>query len=447
MAFNDRYGLPVSTSSAKAFDHYQDGMDRLLSYRVGAAESFAAAIEADDGLALAHAGAALYAYFLGDPSASASIGKARDRVAGTSRREQQHVDALSTLMSGNGTRGLAMIEEHVREFPRDALLVNQASSTIGFGGRADREEYRLAFVERLAPSYGDDWWYQSALSFAYHEVGRFEESRKLSEASLAQYPANANAIHNLAHVWFETLDVDAGAARVAQWLAGCERRSPYYCHLAWHLAMFELHRGRPERALEIHERDIANASNPRMTLMDGAAILWRLMLDGHAPLPWRPLTDVARRVARPGFVFGEIHAALAYAAAGDEAALSALIDGLRALDAKGHPIAGPVALPLVRGIAAYTAGDYATALDYFEPIDADIHRMGGSHAQWEIFEETMVVCQLELGRYDDAMRLLRRRLARRPSPRDAALLDRARAGGAAGAGAPAKRDGPDRGRA
>ncbi len=107
---------------------------------------------------------------------------------------------------------------------------------------------------------------------------------------------------------------------------------------------------------------------------------------------------------------------------GDGAALSALITGLRALDAKGHPIAGPVALPLVQGVAAYAAGDHAGALALLESVDGEIHRVGGSHAQWELFEETRVVCQIRLGRYDDAVRLLRRRLAHRPSPRDLVWL-------------------------
>jgi len=57
-----------------------------------------------------------------------------------------------------------------------------------------------------------------------------------------------------------------------------------------------------------------------------------------------------------------------------------------------------------------------------------MHRIGGSHAQWELFEETMVVCYLELERFDDALRLVRRRLARRASPRDRRWLERASAG-------------------
>jgi hypothetical protein len=62
-----------------------------------------------------------------------------------------------------------------------------------------------------------------------------------------------------------------------------------------------------------------------------------------------------------------------------------------------------------------------------ESVHDEIHRVGGSHAQWELFEETMVVCQLRLGRLEEAQRLIRRRLGFRRSPRDLAWLDRATA--------------------
>jgi hypothetical protein len=87
-----------------------------------------------------------------------------------------------------------------------------------------------------------------------------------------------------------------------------------------------------------------------------------------------------------------------------------------------------VVLPIVHGIAAFAAADYAGALAHLEPVEREMHRIGGSHAQWELFEETMVVCYLELARFDDALRLVRRRLARRASPRDQKWLERATAG-------------------
>jgi hypothetical protein len=107
------------------------------------------------------------------------------------------------------------------------------------------------------------------------------------------------------------------------------------------------------------------------------------------------------------------------------------MDGLRALDAKGHPIAGTVALPMVQAAGAFVAGDHSAVLAHLEPVEHEMHRVGGSHAQWELFEETMIVSYLALGRFDGALRLLQRRLARRASPRDVRWRDRATAGLAA----------------
>jgi tetratricopeptide (TPR) repeat protein len=340
------------------------------------------------------------------------------------------VEAVSAFVAGETARGLDLVDEHVRDFPRDAMLVNQASSAIALTGRTDREAYRVAFLERLAPAYGADWWFQSALAFTYHEVDRFEESRRLSEAALGQNPRDAGAAHNLAHIAFETLDIAGGSAFLDAWMRGYDRRAHFHCHLAWHQAMFALHEGRYAEALAIFEREILTASNPRSRMTDGTALLWRVRLDraSERALPWRALADLAGRVSRPGYLFGEVHAALAYAACGDDAALGKMMDGLRALAAGGNPIAGTVVLPLVQGTAAFAAGDFAAALARFEPVEREMHRIGGSHAQWELFEETMVVCYLELGRREDALRLVRRRLARRASPRDRRWLERATGG-------------------
>jgi tetratricopeptide (TPR) repeat protein len=430
MAFTDRYGLTVTTESPVAFERFQEGMDQLLAYGPAGDARLTEAVQVDPGLAVAHTALALLALVQGDAAgARAAMVRAGASVAGATRRERQHVEALNAFVAGESMRGFALVDEHVAEFPRDAVVVNQASTAIALAGGSDREEQRVAFVERLSPAYGDDWWYQSALAFTYHEVDRFDESRRLSEASLRQYPRNANAAHNLAHIALETLDVDAGAAFLDDWMAGYDRRASFHCHMAWHQAMFALHEGRYAQALEIFERDILRSGNPRSAMTDGTALLWRVKLDAASdrPLPWRSLADLAEKVSRPGFIFGEVHAAFAYAACGDEAALARLMDGLRALGAKGHPIAAGVVLPLVQGTVAFAAGDHAGALRHFEPVEAEMHRIGGSHAQWEIYEETMVQCYLALERYDDALRLVQRRLTRRASPRDLKWLERASA--------------------
>src|SRR5262249_46387202 len=54
----DRYGLPVSTTSSRALEAYVEGVDRVLSANAGAEESFERAAALDADFALAHIGKA-----------------------------------------------------------------------------------------------------------------------------------------------------------------------------------------------------------------------------------------------------------------------------------------------------------------------------------------------------------------------------------------------------
>src|SRR5688500_2049273 len=174
MAITDRYGLAVTTLSPLAARTFPAGMAVFLAYGPDADGGFAAALQAEPGLAVAQAGVALVALLQGDAAtARGASARAREAATGATRRERQHVVALSALVGGETARGLALVDEQVAEFPRDALLVNQASSAIGFAGARDREQHRMEFLERLAPAYGDDWWFLSALAVTSREVGRY----------------------------------------------------------------------------------------------------------------------------------------------------------------------------------------------------------------------------------------------------------------------------------
>src|SRR5262249_58102713 len=139
MPTTDRYGLEITTSSGRAIEHFQEGMDRLLSYSAGAEDAFTAALAIDPGLTVAHTGLALLALVQGDAAtARAAVGRARETVAaGATRRERQHVEALGALIAGETGRGLALVGEHVVGVPRDAIAGHQAGNGIALaGGRA-----------------------------------------------------------------------------------------------------------------------------------------------------------------------------------------------------------------------------------------------------------------------------------------------------------------------
>ena len=81
-----------------------------------------------------------------------------------------------------------------------------------------------------------------------------------------------------------------------------------------------------------------------------------------------------------------------------------------------------VAPALCAAAAALGRGDNAEAAHILEPALADLPRVGGSHAQREIFEDSLIVAYLRSGQSAKAAPLLRTRLGRRPSACDEAWL-------------------------
>jgi len=431
----DRYGLPLSSTSDRAVAAYREGVDHLLRATPGADRAFAAALAADAGFALAAAGLARAHQILGRiADAKAAITQARTLAGGVSRRERQHVEAIGILLDGNAPGALAAVRAQVAEFPRDALVLSLAVGAFGliaFSGRLDHDALLLELLDGLAPHYADDWWFPFAHGWAYNESRRHPEARRLMEQARERQPRSANVAHGLAHIAYETGDFEGGARYLEGWLPGYERASALHCHLSWHLALFELGRGRVDAALRVYEDSIAPGASvapPLNTLSDSAAFLWRLGLYGEtvATERWTPVCDFAAQAfPRPGFAFADIHCALAYAGQGDQAALARLVEAFRDAARAGRLPAGPGAAELAEGLGAFAVGDYEGAIRRIEPVAGEITRLGGSHAQRDVFEETLIQAYLRTNRREQAAALLRRRLDRRPSARDLDWLARA----------------------
>ncbi|HEY8741786.1 MAG TPA: hypothetical protein VIU62_01715, partial [Chloroflexota bacterium] len=430
-AFTDRYGLALSTSSSLAAERYVEALDLFLSGNLGAEDRLAEAMQADEGFALPHAALASMHMFYGRPAeARASAERARVLSGGISRREQQHVEMIAAQVTGDMERAKVLAREHVGEFPRDVAILRLASFVLA-GSARDSRAQRLAFLQQHQDAYGDDWWFLGFLGFAMGEQDQFAGARRLSERSLALFPRNGIAAHSLAHVFYETNDHSAGLDFLASWMEPYQREAPHHCHFIWHMALFDLTSGNYQGALERFAHGIRSADSAISQLPDAASLLWRCRLYGYmqAVLPWDAVQSIINRKApTPAIPFMAAHAALAYAGAGDLAALEALEQALRDLAAKGNALAGSVTAPLTAGIGAFVRGNYADAILLLAPIIGEIVRIGGTNAQREVFQDTLLEAMLRAGRYDEAEALLRRRLGRRESGRDQFWLGRVHTG-------------------
>ncbi len=440
MSTTDRFDLPVTSASAAAVADYVAAVDLLLSADIGADALLERAIAADPDFALAHiARARLLQLQTRMGEAREGAARARGLADHVSARERRHIEAIALTIGGNAPEALAMVRVHAAQYPRDALPLSLALGVfglLGFSGRRDHHEAQLAFLEELAPHWPEDWWFLGYLGWAQIETGAVVAGTRLVERSLALNPRTAHGVHQRVHGYFEAGDAPGGADFVEHWLEGYERAGHLHCHLSWHLALFELARGNSERAKAIYVDSIRPSvaqSAPMLSLADSASFLWRWRIyDATPPLDeaWAEVAAHARRhFPRASLAFADLHAALAEAATGDDAGLRDRIAGLENLVRDGRLPPGGVAPALCAGAAALSRGDDRTAAQVLEAALADLPRIGGSHAQREVFEDSLIVAYLRLGQSAKADTLLRSRLARRPSARDEAWLLMCKASG------------------
>src|SRR5438094_1496156 len=229
MPLEDRFGLALTTSSATAAEDYVRAVDLMLSANIGGEELLDATLASDPEFALAHiARARLLAVQARVSEARKAAEAARALADRVTAREARHVETVALAIDGNGKAAMALLEEHVAEFPRDAMVLSLALGVFGlfgFSGRADFHEAQLALLLRLAPRWDEDWWFLTYLGWARIELGDIAEGADEVERALDLNPRNAYAAHARAHGYYEAGDAAGGAGFVEGWLPRYDRRS------------------------------------------------------------------------------------------------------------------------------------------------------------------------------------------------------------------------------
>jgi tetratricopeptide (TPR) repeat protein len=417
----DRYDLALTTTSDAARDAYVQASGLALTFYPGALEAYDRAIAADPGFALARVGKALVLLRQGDVSAArAALATAKSLASGATEREASHIAFFELVFAGETEAAIAALYPHLSAWPRDALVVASAANPnglIGGSGRLGQKREIAVLMDRLAPHYGDDFWFGSYHAMALSEDGQFAPARAIIERSVAANPNNAHGAHGVAHICYETGDLEAGRGFLSSWLATYPRDGFFHGHLSWHLSLFEIQAGNWTEASRLYRDAIAldrHSGGPQQKISDGAAFLWRSELAGQPrdAAAWRALHDYANSaLPRPGNGLYDLHVILAQSVMSEETVPDTRARQIEALAREGRYLSGSYLPALALGFLAFEREDFSAAIEALAPLARESERIGGSRAQHDLIEFTLLSAYLSADRLDEARHLLG---ARRP---------------------------------
>ncbi|HEY8244204.1 MAG TPA: tetratricopeptide repeat protein [Casimicrobiaceae bacterium] len=424
---HDARGIPVSSGSAEAIALYESAIGQLQSFVGDPIATIDRALVASPEFVVGHAFKALALATFSErqfaPAIADAVALARRHGAKANARERGLVAAAQHLSNGTWNDACVALDAVLVDHPRDALALQVAHLMDFYRGDALNLRNRVA---RVLPHWGHEVpgysYVLGMYAFGLEEMNQYEEAEETARAALAIQRRDSWAVHAAAHVMEMQGRIDEGIA----WLASRERDwSPdngLAVHNYWHLALFHLDRGDHARVLAVYDSAIHAGPAPTLlSLVDATALLWRLKLDG---------ADVGRRFVEVAdeweakldgeggfYAFNDLHAALAFAATGRDAAIAKLVPRMQqAAEARDANAAmtRDVGLPLVKGVAAYARGRYDEAVDAIAPVRDVAHRFGGSHAQRDVLTLTLVDAARRAGRTALAKHVLAERLAAKP---------------------------------
>jgi len=428
----DEHGNVRTVATAEALEAYDRAVDDPLHFRAAVVGSLEEAVDADPTAPMPRLAQA-YLGILGterDDAAAAAAALA-DWLPGADPRrwtpnERAHLAAAQALLRGDLTGGGGMLRDIVCEHPRDALALAVGHQVDFLTGDAVTLRDRVGSVlTAWSPADRHYGFLLGMYAFGLEETGLYARAEDAGEQAVAADGTDVWGIHAVVH----TLEMQGRFAEGVGYLdalaAGWQGGNFLAVHTWWHYCLYLLEAGRADRALDIYDAVLhhAKSENVAMEMLDAAALLWRLLLEGADQTErWTVLADAwDAKTAEPYYAFNDMHAVMSYVGAGRLTDARTLVAARRQYVATATDLTitnvgmtRDVGIPVAEAIVAFGEGRYDDVVERLLPIRYVVNRFGGSHAQRDAVQRTLLEAALRSGRQDLARALLSERLGVNP---------------------------------
>jgi hypothetical protein len=259
-------------------------------------------------------------------------------------------------VSGRGVEASTIMEAMLRRYPTDLLAHRLVQFELFWNGRS---AWMREIAERAAPAWRDDMvdygCFQSVRSFSSEEAGDYELADRCGR--------NAIEIGRI---------LDLLATRVRN----------------------------PESPL------VKAVPDATIDLQNVASLLMRLVLRGvDIGDRWNIMADIcADRIHNHANAFSNAHDMMVLAGSGRFQLADELLKNMRDFAAAGdgnlvtaYRAAG---IAVCEAVLAHFRGGYARVIELMTPVRHDMHLIGGSHAQRDVFYQILIDAARRVGRAD-----------------------------------------------
>jgi hypothetical protein len=347
-------------------------------------------------------------------------------------RERGHVAAIGHLVEGRWHDASRTLEDVTIAHPRDALGLLAGHQIDFFTGHSRMLRDRIA---RALPHWDKAMTgYHSVLgmhAFGLEENGDYARAEAAGRRGIELEPRDGWSQHAVAHV----LEMQNRQSDGIAWMLGNHAwagDSFFQVHNWWHLALYHLELGDADAVLSLFDDKMGGGrSGVVLDMVDASALLWRLNLRGiDVGDRWQALAAAWTPMATAGtYAFNDAHAVMAFVGAGQRHLAVAVIAAQQEAVARPGDNAiftAEVGLAVTQAILAFGDANYTRTAALLRPIRSIAHRFGGSHAQRDVIDLTLIEAALRSGDAGLASALTAERADRRPeSPLSQLFLRRA----------------------
>jgi hypothetical protein len=424
MTIKDIHGHALSGADAQATQHYEAACALLRCYLADPLVEAQAALAQSPDMTMAHVLVA-YLNLLGTEPAGAPA--AREAHAAAARcpateREAMHVAAAGALAQGQWHQAGRILEDLSIAHPQDLLALQVGHQIDFFTGQSRMLRDRIARAE--------SHWHTgmpgrhavlSMLAFGLEETADYPRAETLGRLSVELEPRDGWGWHAVAHVLEMQNRRRDGIAWMTEDTPAWSEGSFFAVHNWWHLALFHLGLDQVDEVMALLDQRVLGGASPVvMDLIDASALLWRLHLRGV------DLGDrwdaVASRWADVGsastYAFNDLHAMMAFVGADRMGDAARLCDAQQQALAAGNDNVGflkDVGLGATQAIHLFALGRQAEAAQLLRRVRPSAARFGGSHAQRDVLDLTLIAAAERAGNVALADALRRERAVARPA--------------------------------